>query len=52
MSDCSTQATKPKQPRTCDELINNLFGYGRMAVPIRTTRKHKRKSAARLKVKR
>ena len=52
------ETRKPPDPMTPEEeqeikkLINDLFGTRRKVVPKRTPRKDKRKSAARLKVKR
>lgn len=52
------ETRKPPDPLTLEEeqeikeLINCLFEPKRVAVPKRTPRKYKRKSAARLKVRR
>lgn len=42
----------PEEMQEIEELINSLFEPRRKVVPKRTPRKDKRKSAARLKVKR
>ena len=42
----------PKEEQKANELINCLFEPKRIAVPNRAPIRHKRKSAARLKVKR